>query len=77
MVVCKSLEFKLCRIANAKRLITSSAWGPSDPFSLRPAFRAIASYRVRKSRPRANGGHRSARTMSGIPTAIGISQYMK
>jgi hypothetical protein len=28
-------------------------------------------------RARANGGHRSARTMSGIPTARGISQYMK
>ncbi len=29
------------------------------------------------ARARANGGHRSARTMSGIPTAMGISQYMK
>ena len=26
---------------------------------------------------RANGGHRSARTMSGIPMAAGISQYVK
>jgi len=29
------------------------------------------------ARARANGGHRSARTMSGIPTAMGISQYRK
>lgn len=29
------------------------------------------------ARARANGGQRSARTMSGIPTAMGISQYMK
>lgn len=26
---------------------------------------------------RASGGHRSARMMSGIPMAMGISQYMK
>jgi DNA-binding transcriptional MerR regulator len=29
------------------------------------------------ARARANGGRRSARTMSGISTAMGISQYMK
>ena len=29
------------------------------------------------TRARANGGHRSARTMSGTPTAMGSSQYMK
>lgn len=28
-------------------------------------------------RARANGGDRSERKMSGIPTAIGISQYVK
>lgn len=39
---------------------------------------AVASYRIsRKSGARAIGGHKSARTTSGIPTAIGISQYMK
>lgn len=76
MVVWKSLELKLRRIANAQRLITSSAWNHLTRSLLdqRSRNRILPRQEIRlehqwRPQKRANDGRHS--------TAMGISQYVK
>lgn len=71
MDLCKSLAVREVQTAWEPTMRSENLVSLDQPWRPR-IYRATW-----KSGARANGGHRSARAMSGIPTAIGISQYMK